>query len=198
MRGARSVEDYIEQHPRWTTALQKLRRILNGAGLEETIKWGAPCYTVDGGNVVGIAAFAGHVALWFHQGVFLGDPDGVLINAQEGKTRALRQWRFSSDRDIKVARVRAYVREAIDNCTAGKSIKPDRNKPLVVPAELAAAMAKSPALERAFAALSVGRQREYADHIAAAKQVKTKASRVASILPMIEAGVGLHDKYRNC
>ena len=43
----------------------------------------------------------------------------------------------------------------------------------------------------------------FSEHVAlwfhqAAKQEKTKASRVAKILPMIESGVGLNDKYRKC
>lgn len=42
------------------------------------------------------------------------DDDGVLINAQEGKTKALRQWRFSSIKEIKVRKIKAYIREAIE------------------------------------------------------------------------------------
>ena len=89
MQRAASVDDYIENHKEWAAALTKLRKVLNATELEETVKWGGPCYTIDGKNVVGMGAFSEHVALWFYQGVFLKDPDGVLINAQEGTTRAL-------------------------------------------------------------------------------------------------------------
>ena len=41
--------------------------------------------------------------------------------------------------------------------------------------------------KKAFDALTVGKQREYAEHIASAKQDKTRASRLAKIIPMIEA-----------
>ncbi len=198
MRRAKSVDEYIAGHPEWASALEKLRKILNATELEETVKWGGPCYTVGGKNVVGIAAFTEHVALWFHQGVFLSDPDKVLINAQEGTTKALRQWRFSSDREIKATKVKAYLLEAIENQRHGKAIKPDRNKPVIVPRELKAALAKKTKAKKAFAALTPGRQREYADHIASAKRDETKTSRLAKILPMIAAGGGLHDKYRDC
>lgn len=195
---AKTVDEYIAKHPEWDEALHKLRKILQGSELEETIKWGAPCYTVDGKNVVGIGAFKSYVGLWFHQGVFLSDPDKVLINAQEGSTKALRQWRFESAREIKVARVKAYLAEAIANQRQGKEIKADRSKALLIPKELQSALGKKARAKKAFAALSKGKQREYADHIAGAKRDETKAKRIEKILPMIEAGVGLNDKYRNC
>ena len=43
-----------------------------------------------------------------------------------------------------------------------------------------------------------GKQREYADHIASAKRDDMKNKRIEKILPMIAAGIGLNDKYRNC
>lgn len=198
MQRAKSVDEYVEIHPEWTSALVKLRKILNATELEETVKWGAPCYTMDGRNIVGIGAFSEYVGLWFHQGVFLRDPDKVLINAQEGTTKALRQWRFTNAKNIHPTKVKAYVLEAIQNERNGKAIKPDRNKPVVIPAELKTALSKKAKAKKAFAALTKGRQREYADHIASAKQAATKTSRLKKILPLIEAGGGLHDKYRNC
>ena len=55
MQRAKSVDEYIENHPQWATALKKLRRILTATELEETVKWGGPCYTTGGKNVVGLA-----------------------------------------------------------------------------------------------------------------------------------------------
>jgi uncharacterized protein YdeI (YjbR/CyaY-like superfamily) len=197
VKRARSVDEYIAQHPRWEPALRKLRGVLTTTpGLEETVKWGGPCYTVGGANVVGLGAFREHVALWFFQGVFLSDPDGVLVNAQEGKTKALRQWRFARTGDIAVTAVRRYVREAIANQKAGMRRAPARATALDVPAELSAGLAKHPKAGEAFAALTPGRQREYADYVATAVRAATRASRVARVVPMIEAGVGLNDRYR--
>ncbi len=198
MHRAKSVEEYIKNHPQWDTALKKLRKILTSTELEETVKWGGPCYTVGGKNVVGLGAFTEYVALWFHQGVILSDPDKVLINAQEGTTRALRQWRFPSEAYIKVAKVKAYLLEAIENQKQGKAIKADRSKPVLIPPELKTALAEKAKAKKAFAALTPGRQREYAEHIASAKRAETKASRLAKILPMIAGGGGLNDKYRDC
>ncbi|MCA8943521.1 MAG: YdeI/OmpD-associated family protein [Planctomycetes bacterium] len=194
----RSVDEYVALHPQWGAELLKLRKVLASTGLDETVKWGAPCYTLDGKNIVGIAAFRDYVGLWFHQGALLTDPDGVLLNAQEGKTKALRQWRFAGEREIKIARVKAYVKEAIENQRAGRSIKPDRNQPIVVPPELEAALGRRARTRKAFESLSKGKQREYAEHIASAKREATRQSRLEKIVPMIEAGIGLHDKYRSC
>jgi len=198
MKRTESIDDYIENHPQWADALNKLRQILTATELEETLKWGAPCYTLDGKNIVGIGAFKQHVAMWFHQGVFLADPGKVLINAQAGTTRGLRQWRFARAQEIRPRQVKAYLLEAIDNHKRGLAIKPVRSKAAAIPPQLQAALRKRAKTSKAFDALTKGRQREYAEHIASAKQDKTKMSRLAKILPMIEAGVGLHDKYRNC
>ena len=85
MLRAKSVDAYIERNPQWAAALKKLRKILNATELEETVKWGGPCYTYEGKNVVGLGSFKSYVGLWFHQGALLKDEAKVLINAQEGK-----------------------------------------------------------------------------------------------------------------
>lgn len=199
MQRAKTVDGYIKDHPEWADALTKLRDICNSTDLEETIKWGAPCYTIDGKNIVGLAAFKEYAGLWFHQGALLKDPDNVLINAGETKTKALRQWRFTSAKDIKTRTVKAYINEAIANQRAGKAIKPTRNTSAVkVPAELEAAFKSNKKARAAFDALTPGKRREYAAHVAEAKREATRLSRTEKIIPMILSGVGLHDKYRNC
>lgn len=198
MKRYTSVDDYIDGAGQWQAELRKLRDILCATELEETVKWGAPCYTCEGKNVVGLGAFKSYVGLWFHQGALLSDPEGVLVNAQEGRTKALRQWRFDSGKDIKVRSIKAYVKEAIELARQGKEIKADRAKPIVIPPELAAAFKADKKAKAAFDALTKGKQREYADHVADAKREATRLSRVEKIIPMIAKGVGLHDKYRNC
>lgn len=200
MPRAKNVDEYLRAHPEWEAALVKLRKALLDCGLEECIKWGAPCYTVDGKNVVGIAAFKEHCGLWFFQGVHLADPDGVLVNAQEGKTKAMRQMRFGAAKEIRVGRIKAYAKEAMANERAGVRTGPARadGKAAEVPPELQQALGRRKKLQAAFAGLTPGRQREYCAYIAEAKRAATKESRVAKVLPLIEAGVGLHDKYRNC
>lgn len=198
MRGFQTADEFYASPSRWHAELLRCRETLQQTVLEETIKWGVPCYTHLGKNVVGVASMKDFFALWFHQGALLSDPKHVLTNAQEGVTKAQRQMRMTSMKDIKAAVIKAYVKEAIVLQEAGKEIKPDRNKPVVVPPELKAALAKNKKAQAAFAAMTKGRQREYAEHIANAKRDETKQVRLITILPMIASGVGLNDKYRNC
>jgi uncharacterized protein YdeI (YjbR/CyaY-like superfamily) len=196
MKRYKKVDDYIANAEQWQGELGRLREILQSTELTEDVKWGAPCYTYDGQNVIGIGGFKSYFGLWFHQGVLLQDKNNVLINAQEGTTKALRQWRMHSARDIRPSLIRAYVREAISLVREGKKIGPQKRKPLVVPPELKQALAKNVTARKGFTELRLGLQREYTDHIASAKREETKTKRIEKILPMIAAGKGLHDKYR--
>lgn len=196
MKRFKTVDAYIESEETWQAELNRLREILTSTELEETVKWGGPCYTYNGKNVVGMAAFKSYVGLWFYQGAQLGDPQGVLINAQDGKTKALRQWRFESSKEIKVRAIKAYVKEAIAIVEEGKEIKPERGKPVDVPAELQTTFSKNKKLATAFSKLTPGKQREYAGYVAEAKRAETKQKRIEKISPMILEGKGLNDKYR--
>jgi uncharacterized protein YdeI (YjbR/CyaY-like superfamily) len=192
----KSVDAYIDSAPHWQIELKALRRALLSTGLVETVKWGGPCYTYNGKNIVGIGAFKSYFGLWFFQGALLKDAAKVLINAQEGRTRALRQWRMTSASDIKPQLIKSYVREAAALAASGRKIRADRSKPIIVPAELKAALAKNKRASTAFDKLRPGLQREYTEYVSEAKRAETKQRRIDRILPMIAAGAGLNDKYR--
>lgn len=199
MKKVSSVEEYIEINAHFAEELSLIRDIINSTKLEETLKWNAPTYTLDGKNVVGLGAFKNHFGIWFFQGVFLKDESNLLINAQENKTKALRQMRFESKADINKSAVLKYVKEAIENQRLGKEIKPQRNtKAVVIPTELKNIFSTSQELNDAFKLLTPGKQREYCTYISEAKREATKQSRIEKITPMILKGVGLYDKYKNC
>lgn len=197
MHKAKSADEFFESAPLWRAELKALRKILIASGLTEEVKWGGPCYTQGGVNVVGLGAFKSYFGLWFFQGALLKDAKKVLVNAQEGRTKAQRQWRMQSADDIKPALVSNYVREAIALAKSGATVAKSPPKKLVMPAELTKALAGDKKAEAAFKALTSGRQREYADYVSEAKQAATREKRVAKILPMIRAGGGLNDRYRN-
>lgn len=196
MQRHKTVEEFLSASQKWRSELTRLREILNSTKLEETVKWGGPVYTFGGKNVVGIGGFKEFYTLWFFQGALLKDEHQVLINAQEGRTKALRQWRFHEGDKIHARLIKAYVKEAIQLAADGKEIKPERRKTLVLPLLLRQALASDSRAKACFADMSAGKQREYADYIAAAKREDTKQKRLAKILPMILANQGLHDKYR--
>ncbi|MCP4895410.1 MAG: DUF1801 domain-containing protein [bacterium] len=109
--------------------------MLLDSGLEEITKWGAPCYTRGGKNVVGPGAFKSYFGLWFFLGALLPDPEGVLVNAQEGTTKALRQWRLTEE-SIDANAVAAYVKAAVGAQDRGDHIAPARSRPVGIPPEL--------------------------------------------------------------
>lgn len=198
MKRFKSVDDYINAEEKFQPELVALRDILLSVELDETVKWGAPCYTHANKNVVGMGAFKSYFGLWFYQGALLPDQHKVLVNAQEGKTKALRQWRMQSEKEIKPRVIKSYLKQAIEIVKSGAEIKPDRNKALTIPQELKSALSQNRKAGEVFKAMTKGKQREYADYIASAKQDKTKLSRLEKIIPMIEQNIGLNDKYRNC
>jgi len=134
--------------------------------------------------------------LWFHQGALLKDDKKVLMNAQEGRTKALRQWRMQTGKDIKSTIIKAYVKEAIKLVKEGRQIAPARKRPLFVPPELKKALRADKTAGLGFKSLRLGLQREYADYISDAKRAETKIKRIEKILPMISSGAGLNDNYR--
>lgn len=195
MQSTKIAEGYIEKQSRWKKPLQKFREILLETELLESIKWGIPVYTFNDKNVLGMSAFKSYVGIWFFQGAFLKDPYKKLINAQEGKTKALRQLRFATLEELDYKLVKEYVAEAIQNQKEGKEIKPDKNKPLIIPDELLANFEVDEELKKCLGELSLSKQREYAEYISEAKREATKQNRIKKIIPMIKQKIGLNDKY---
>ncbi|GEQ85901.1 hypothetical protein ULMS_14090 [Patiriisocius marinistellae] len=195
MTSSQKVDAFIENSGQWIDELKLLRQIFNSTELIENFKWGAPIYTINNKNVVGMVGFKNHLGIWFYQGVFLKDAKGILINAQKGKTKGLRQLRINKGDKIEKTIVLNYTIEAIENCKAGKEIKPE-NKKTIIPTVLKEAFKEDTTLSDLFKKLTPGKQREYAEFITTAKQETTKLNRLEKIRPMIKNGVGLHDKYK--
>jgi len=192
----KNFEDYIEKHPQWENELRQLREVILLTNLEETIKWGAPTYTLKNKNVVSLGGFKNHYALWFFNGALLKKNTNLLVNAQEGKTKALRQIKFTKEDAIDSPILKAYIEEAIQLQQEGKSVLIQKNKDLIIPMELTQYFQKNPEMETSFLNLTKGKQREYADYIREAKRSSTKDKRLEKIKPMIINQVGLYDKYK--
>lgn len=176
----------------WKEELDRIAAILNQLPLEKTIKWGANVYTYEGKNVVSYGGFKKFFTIWFHKGVFLKDRYKVLINAQEGKTKSLRQWRFTAMDQIDEKKIIAYVKEAIANEKKGLKIIPEKSTSIERPEILEKALAKDKKLKTAFEKLSPGCQKEYTLYITEAKQEATRERRIEKIRSMILEGKGLN------
>src|SRR3954469_20786476 len=182
---------YREQ---WSTEIAAMRRVLAGLAMKEECKWGKPTYTVDGKNIVIIQGFKEYFALGFFQGALLEDSEKLLV--QLGQVQAGRVMKFTSAKDItaKAAIIKAYVREAIAVEKAGLRVKPKKTSDYPVPEELTAEFRKNPQFERAFEALTPGRQRGYLYHFASAKQSATRTARIEKAMPAIFEGRGFLER----
>lgn len=198
MDTSEKIESYFQEEHNYKKEIGLLRELVLKTELEETFKWSFPTYTLKNKNVLAICKFKQHFCIWFFNGVFLSDPKNLLQNAQEGKTKAMRQWKFTSMQEIDEMTVSAYIHEAIENQRKGLQLVSKKTKPKSAPlSELLKEELKNHVdLNQAFLALSPYKQKEYSEYISMAKQDKTKISRLEKIKPMILSGKGLNDKYR--
>lgn len=188
------VDAFLKRQDTWRAEMTKLRAILLATGLTEELKWGQPCYALDGKNVVLIHGFKEYVAILFHKGALLADPKGVLIQ-QTKNVQSARQIRFTSVQEVaKLAKtVKDYVEEAIAVEHAGLKVTLKKTEEFELPEEFESKLAKSAKLKKAFAALTPGRRRAYMLHFSQPKQAKTRIARVEKNVPRILEGLGLDD-----
>lgn len=186
----------MQNNAKWAEELTILASIINKAPLEKSIKWGAEVFTWEGQNVVSYGGFKNFFSLWFYNGVFLKDKYAVLINASEGKTKSLRQWRFTSKEEIDEKKISEYILEAIEIEKKGLKIKQEKFVAVPPPELLADALKTDKIFHTAFKNLTPGKQKEYIIYLNEAKQEATKIKRLEKIRTMILEGKGLNDKYK--
>jgi uncharacterized protein YdeI (YjbR/CyaY-like superfamily) len=189
-------EAFLRAAEPWRDEIAELRRIVLECGLTEEVKWGAPCCTADGGNVVIIGVLNDYCCLSFFKGVLLKDPEGIL-QAPGENSRSGRLIPFTAVDQIlaQEATLKAYVDEAAGLERAGATVDFAKDREdLPVPAELQARFDEDPAFRAAFEALTPGRRRGWILHFSGAKQAATRASRIEKAAPRILDGKGMHDR----
>jgi uncharacterized protein YdeI (YjbR/CyaY-like superfamily) len=188
------VDAYIGRSTKWQQEQEQLRTIVLGCALTEELKWGVPCYTQEGSNIVLMHEFKEYCALLFIKGALLKDAKGILIQ-QTANVQSARQIRFTSvEQIVKLkATIKAYILEAIKIEKAGLKVERKDTAEFPMPDEFKHKLNTSPALKKAFEALTPGRQRAYLLYFSAAKQAKTREARVEKYAPQILEGRGLED-----
>ncbi len=187
------VDSYMKRSEKWPEEMAGLRLILLSGGLTEEIKWGKPCYSHGGRNIVILQEMKEFLALMFFKGALLNDPEGVL-EGQGPNSRSARRIRFTSVEDVArlTDTLKAYIDEAIHVEEAGLEVGPAPE--LVLCEELRNRLDHDPALKAAFEALTPGRQREYNLHFTNARQAKTREARVDKYAQQILDGRGFRDR----
>jgi uncharacterized protein YdeI (YjbR/CyaY-like superfamily) len=190
------VNVFLTKEKKWQEEFKILRKIiLECDQLTEELKWGKPCYSFQGSNILIIQGFKEYCALMFCKGALLKDAKGILIKPGEN-TQAARQARFTNVREIleRQSVLKAYIQEAIEAEKAGLKVNYKKSSDFIIPEEFQNQLDKLPALKTAFNALTPGRQRGYILYFSSAKQSKTRELRVEKCRQQILKGKGLDDK----
>ena len=162
------VDLLLADAPKWGAELRFLRALLLEAPLVEEVKWGQPCYTHEGRNIVILGGFKNYFVLSLLKGALIPDPKGLL--SKPGAHTVEGRWmKFTSMAEAEAA------------------------APYVLDYVLAAIEAEQRGLREAFEALTMGRQRAYLKFFAAAKQSATVSARIDKFTVRILRGKGMND-----
>jgi len=185
---------FFDQSEKWQKEFEKLRAIILDTGLDEELKWGCPCYTYHGRNIVLIHGFKEYCAILFFKGALLNDTNNILIQQSEN-VQAARQIRFTNQEEISKLEkeIKLYVYEALEVEKSGVQVPMKKTKEFVVAEEFQHKLDTDTVLKEAFEALTPGRQRAYLLYFSSAKQPKTRESRIEKCIPQILTGKGLND-----
>ena len=187
------VDAFVKRAKKWQGEIRTVRTILLDCGLEEALKWGKPCFMLEGRNIAIIQPFKDFCSLMFFKGALIPDRHGML-RSQGANTQSAMRLEFTSRAEIRKAVVKTYVKQAIAVEKAGLKVDFKANRELDFPEELSRALDKDGKLAKAFHALTPGRQRGYVLHFSGAKQSGTRAARIEKCAPKILAGKGLNDR----
>jgi uncharacterized protein YdeI (YjbR/CyaY-like superfamily) len=189
-----NADSFFSKTQKWHDEFVALRNILLPFQLQETIKWGWPCYMLHEKNVVLMHGFKHYCALLFFKGALLNNADGLLIQ-QTPNVQASRQIRFTNLSEIIQLKkqITKHIKEAIEVEQAGLTLAPKPTNAFAIPVEFDEILKQNNKLKKAFHALTPGRQRAYLLYFAQAKQSATRLKRIQNYLPYILAGKGLHD-----
>jgi len=192
----KKATNWSAYNDKWTDAEEFMQQLIVKTNLDKAIKWDKEVYTFNNKNVIGWGGFKDFFSLWFFNGVFLSDPEKVLVNASDGKTKSMRQWRFTNVADMDEKKILLYINESVQTIKDGKEIKADvfeEKKPEGIFKDF---LENNTDVKNAFEKLTKGKQKEYVVYIDEAKQEKTKTTRLEKIKELILQNKGLNDKYK--
>lgn len=163
--------------------------------VEETLKWSAPGFTLEGKILLMMAAFKAHAALNFWRGQEIGDgtPKAGAMG-QFGRLTSIGDLPPDDELD-------ALIREAAELSRTAPAPRKTKHAPKTAPTmhpEFAAALAKAPKAKAVLDGFPPSAQRDYLDWIAEAKQDATRQKRIATAIEWLAEGKRRHWKYQNC
>lgn len=160
-----------------------------------SLKWGKPSFEYQG-ILCGIAAFKRHVSWGFWKGELLKPPPGTKfarIGASFMSGGSVGDVSELPSDDV----LRELVRQAIALNEQGVSTPKPKSKkiPVVVPADLKAALARDKRAREQFDSMSPSHRREYVEWIVEAKRPETRERRVATTVEWVREGKSQKWRY---
>lgn len=188
------IDEIVNKAKQWKDEISRLRVILLESGLIEEKKWWQPCYTFEGKNIAIIGSFKEYCSLSFFKGALLKDKQKILVSPGEN-SQSVKLVKLTGLAQINKleSTLKSYIKEAIKNEKDGLKINFKSITEHTLPEELQEKFKQNPAFEKAFKALTPGRQRAYILTISSAKQTQTRFARIEKYMPQIMAGKGLND-----
>ncbi|HXH52133.1 MAG TPA: YdeI/OmpD-associated family protein [Sphingomicrobium sp.] len=162
---------------------------------EETLKWSAPSFTLDGKILLMMAAFKHHAALNFWRGQELrgsaAEADGM---GQFGKLTSLDDLPPDEELDALIRKAAELTKSA----PAPRKTKHAPKPPAELHPEFAAALDRAPRAKATLEAFPPSCRREYLDWIAEAKRDSTRQKRIATAIEWLGEGKRRNWKYERC
>lgn len=188
------VDAILKNSDKWSEEMFLLREIALECGVTEEVKWKQACYTHNNKNLFIIGGFKDYCALNIFKGSLLKDEANILVSPGENSQSSM-QWRFTNCKTIEAYRdlIKQYIFELIEIEKAGIKVKFRALEDYEVPEELSEFFASDPAFESAFTNLTPGRQKGYLLFFNAAKQSKTRTTRIQKYYDRILDGKGIND-----
>ena len=162
---------------------------------EETMKWSAPGFTVDGKILLMMAAFKAHAALNFWRGQELrGDQANADGMGQFGKLLSI----DDLPPDAELDRIIRQAAELAKSAPAPRQVKHQPKSPTELHPDFVTALKGNPKAQETLDGFPPSARREYVDWVSEAKQDATRAKRIADAVQWLSEGKRRHWKYENC
>jgi uncharacterized protein YdeI (YjbR/CyaY-like superfamily) len=201
MKKNQKVDDYILKSASFSQPiLYKMRAIIEEAEthIEETIKWGFPCFTFQNKIICSFSAYKNHCVFRFWQGASLEDSDGIL--AKVGETEMGELSKIKNLEDLPKSEVLIkYIRAAIELSQKGSAKKPlTKEKKLTIDlksVDLPEIFSSFPIHAEKFDSFSPSHRKEYISWIFEAKTEETKLKRIKTMMEWLLEGKSRNWKY---
>lgn len=162
---------------------------------EETLKWSAPAFTLDGKLVLILAAFKAHAAVNFWRGQELrGEAANADAMGQFGKLTSLDDLPPDEELDRLIGKAAELARSA----PAPRKVKHAPKSEPQLHRDFAAALDKAPKAKATLEQFPPGARRDYLDWISEAKRDETRAKRIATAVEWLSEGKKRHWNYERC